>query len=416
MDEAHFQERLDALKADRRHGAAELARLALGVLAASAAADAADAPALRQVLDGRADRLVAARPSMAAIRNLLALFKADLAKLPGEDLERLRETAAVQAKARIVESETAASAAATHARLGGPGSWLLTLPAEHVAGVQVVLRALLADTACVVQDVRDGFRPDGLARATGRMAHGTRRYTSLVPTQLARILDHGGAPLYALAGYDAVLVGGAALDPRLRGRALAEGIRVVTTYGMSETCGGCVYDGVPLDGVEVTLDPADGRVVLGGPVVAGGYLGAPEATAEAFVSDGGVRRFRTGDLGALAPDGTLTVLGRVDDVVNTGGEKVAPAAVERALLAVDGVRAACVVGLPDDEWGQIVAALVVPSGAAPDDHALCAAVRAACGRAAVPRLLLRADTVPERGIGKPDRTAVAEILAGARRT
>ncbi|WP_434092846.1 o-succinylbenzoate--CoA ligase [Pseudonocardia alni] len=309
-----------------------------------------------------------------------------------------------------------ASAAATHARLGGPGSWLLTLPVEHVAGVQVVLRALLADTACVVQDVRDGFRPDGLARATGRMAHGTRRYTSLVPTQLARILDHGGAPLYALAGYDAVLVGGAALDPRLRGRALAEGIRVVTTYGMSETCGGCVYDGVPLDGVEVALDPADGRVVLGGPVVAGGYLGAPEATAEAFVSDGGVRRFRTGDLGALAPDGTLTVLGRVDDVVNTGGEKVAPAAVERALLAVDGVRAACVVGLPDDEWGQIVAALVVPSGAAPDDHALCAAVRAACGRAAVPRLLLRADTVPERGIGKPDRTAVAEILAGARRT
>lgn len=312
-----------------------------------------------------------------------------------------------------------ASASATHTRLGGPGSWLLTLPAEHVAGVQVVLRALLAGTACVVQDVRDGFRPDGLARATGRMAHGTRRYTSLVPTQLARILDHGAAPLYALAGYDAVLVGGAALDPRLRERALTAGVRVVTTYGMSETCGGCVYDGVPLDGVpldgvEVTLDPADGRVVLGGPVVAGGYLGAPEATAEAFVSDGGVRRFRTGDLGALAPDGTLTVLGRVDDVVNTGGEKVAPAAVERALLAVDGVRAACVVGLPDDEWGQIVAALVVPAAAAPDDHALRAAVRAACGRAAVPRLLLRADTVPERGIGKPDRTAVADLLTRAR--
>ncbi|MEJ8280606.1 o-succinylbenzoate--CoA ligase [Pseudonocardia spirodelae] len=305
----------------------------------------------------------------------------------------------------------AASAAATHARLGGPGAWLLALPAEHVAGVQVVLRALLAGTPCVVQDVREGFRPDGLARATGRMAHGTRRYTSLVPTQLARVLDHGGAPLYALAGYDAVLVGGAALDPRLRERALSHGVRVVTTYGMSETCGGCVYDGVPLDGVEVTLEPGDGRVVLGGPVVAAGYLGAPRETAAVF---GPGPRFRTGDLGALAPDGTLTVLGRADDVVNTGGEKVAPAAVERALLAVDGVRAACVVGLPDDEWGQVVAALVVTGPDAPDDDALRAAVRTACGRAAVPRLLHRAGAVPERGIGKPDRAAVAALLGGVR--
>ncbi|MBC3189602.1 AMP-binding protein [Pseudonocardia sp. C8] len=299
-----------------------------------------------------------------------------------------------------------ASAAATQDRLGGPGTWLLTLPAEHVAGVQVVLRALLSGTPCVVQDVRDGFRPGGLTRATARMRHGARRYTSLVPTQLARVLDHGSAPLHALAGYDAVLVGGAALDPGLRARAEAHGVRVVTTYGMSETCGGCVYDGVPLDGVTVTLEPGSGRVVLGGPVVAAGYLGAAEATAEAFTPDG----FRTSDLGALAPDGTLTVLGRADDVVNTGGEKVAPAAVERALLALPGVCGACVVGLPDDRWGQVVAALVVTGGPGPGDDELRAAVRDACGRAAVPRVLHRAATIPERGIGKPDRAAVAALL------
>ncbi|MFP5019692.1 o-succinylbenzoate--CoA ligase [Pseudonocardia phyllosphaerae] len=303
-----------------------------------------------------------------------------------------------------------ASARATEDRLGGPGTWVLPLPAEHVAGVQVILRSLLAGRPPVVQDVREGFRPEGFARATGRLAHGERRYTSLVPTQLARILDHGSAPLYALAGYDGVLVGGAALDPGLHARALDAGIRIVTTYGMSETCGGCVYDGVPLDGVTVTLDgddPAAGRIVLGGPVVAAGYLGDPAATAEAFTADG----FRTSDLGAVSADGTLTVLGRADDVVNTGGEKVAPAAVERALLAVPGVRGACAVGLPDDEWGQIVAALVV--GDAPEET-LRDAVRSACGRAAVPRLLHRADAVPERGIGKPDRTAVTELLAKVR--
>ncbi|MEV1295012.1 o-succinylbenzoate--CoA ligase [Pseudonocardia sp. NPDC049635] len=302
-----------------------------------------------------------------------------------------------------------ASAAATASRLGGPGRWLLTLPAEHVAGVQVVVRALLSGSLPVVQDVRDGFRPDGFARATARIGHGARRYTSLVPTQLARILDHGSAPLFALAGYDAVLVGGAALDAGLRARATDAGIRVVATYGMSETCGGCVYDGVALDGVTVTVEPGSGRVVLGGPVVAAGYLGAPAATAEAF----GPAGFRTTDLGVLAPDGTLTVLGRADDVVNTGGEKIAPAAVERALLEVAGIRAACVVGLPDREWGQVVGALVVPvegPDGGPTDAVLRDTVRAACGRAAVPRVLRRATAVPERGIGKPDRAAVVALL------
>jgi o-succinylbenzoate---CoA ligase len=171
---------------------------------------------------------------------------------------------------------------------------------------------------------------------------------------------------------------------------------------MSETCGGCVYDGVPLDRVTVELD-GDGRVLLGGPTLADGYVGDPAATAAAFV-DG---RFRTGDLGRRR-DGRLEILGRADDVIITGGEKVAPATVERVLAAQPGVRSVCVVGMPDPAWGQIVVAAVVGTATS---EALQAAVRAALGRAAVPRRVVAVAEIPLRGIGKPDRRAVAELIS-----
>ncbi len=303
-----------------------------------------------------------------------------------------------------------ASALATADRLGGPARWLLALPGQHVAGVQVVVRALLAGAPPVVQDLRAGFRPEGFTAATRELGAG-RRCTSLVPTQLGRILDAGGAALDALRSYDAVLVGGAALAPGLHTRARAAGVAVVTTYGMSETAGGCVYDGRPLDGVRVELD-GDGRIRLGGATLADGYLGAPELTAAAF-ADGW---FRTGDLGRWH-DGRLEVLGRADDVIITGGENVAPAAVERVLTAQQGIAAACVVGVPDAEWGQLVAAAVVLDGddrSQPLDAAradrLRAAVRAELGRAAAPRVLRAVPAIPLHGIGKPDRAATAQIL------
>jgi O-succinylbenzoic acid--CoA ligase len=298
-----------------------------------------------------------------------------------------------------------ASATATTARLGGPARWLLALPADHVAGVQVVVRALLAGAPPLVQDLRGSFRPDGFAAATARLGRG-RRCTSLVPTQLLRLLDAGGAGLAALRDYDAVLVGGAALDAGLRARAEAAGVRVVATYGMTETAGGCVYDGVPLDGVHVRLEPATGRIVIGGRTLASGYLGRPAETAAAFA--GG--EFRTGDLGRWAA-GRLEVVGRADDMIVTGGENVVPAAVERVLAGQPGVRAACVVGLPDPEWGTVVAAaVVVDASVAPDPGNLRAAVRDVLGRAAVPRVLRAVDALPLRGIGKPDRGAVSRLL------
>ncbi|MGE3285315.1 MAG: AMP-binding protein [Pseudonocardia sp.] len=309
-----------------------------------------------------------------------------------------------------------ASALATQARLGGPARWLLALPAEHVAGLQVIVRALLAGDAPVVQDLRGGFRPDGFAAAAARLGPGPR-CTSLVPTQLLRLLDDGGPGLTALRGFSAVLVGGAALDPPLRSRAEDAGVRLVSTYGMTETCGGCVYDGLPLDGVRIGLDgagPGDrppgpgatGRIVVAGPTLASGYLDDPAATVAAFA--GG--RFRTGDLGRWSAGGRLEVLGRADDVIVTGGEKVAPAAVERVLAAQPGVRAACVVGVPDVEWGQVVVAAVVRDAPAADDRRLRAAVRESLGRAAVPRRLLDLPALPLRGIGKPDRAVITQMF------
>ena len=159
--------------------------------------------------------------------------------------------------------------------------------------------------------------------------------------------------------FDAVLVGGAATDADLLTRALEAGVAVVTTYGMTETCGGCVYDGEPLDGVRVRV--TDGGVELAGPVLALGYRLDPAATAESF-ADGW---FRTRDAGVLE-DGRLTVTGRLDDVVITGGVNVSPAAVEAALRAHPDVADAVVFGRPDEEWGQRVVAAVVP---APRDDA-----------------------------------------------
>jgi O-succinylbenzoic acid--CoA ligase len=260
----------------------------------------------------------------------------------------------------------------------------------------------------VVQDLRDGFRPDGFAAATAALGTG-RRCTSLVPTQLLRLLDAGGAPLDALRSYAAVLVGGAALDAGLRARAEMADVAVVTTYGMTETAGGCVYDGVPLAGVRVRLAD-DGRIVLGGPTLATGYLGRPGETAAVFGVDArGRREFRTGDLGRWV-GGRLEVVGRADDVIVSGGEKVVPAAVERVLVAQPGVQAACVVGLPDAEWGEVVAAALVVEDR-PDPERWRAAVREVLGRAAVPRVLRAVDALPLRGIGKPDRRAVSRLLA-----
>ncbi len=248
-----------------------------------------------------------------------------------------------------------ASAEATHAFLGGSGRWLLSLPTTHIAGLQVLVRSLHAHLTPAVVDTSGGFTAEAFADAVRRLdvdASEHPHYTALVPTQLQRLLDDG-AGVEALWQLDAVLLGGSAADAALLARAADAGVTVVRTYGMTETCGGCVYDGEPLPGVEIDIAD-DGLIRLRGPMLFDGYVGHGGQPAP----DGW---FTTSDLGQLE-DGVLRVLGRSDNVIISGGEKCTAEVVERAILSVDGVQEVVVVGVPDAEWGERVVALVTRGG------------------------------------------------------
>ena len=355
-----------------------------------------------------------------------------------------------------------ASARATHKRLGGPGIWVLALPAYHAAGVQVLVRAAVAGTHVFNAYKEGGFDPQHLAQVidaacaaaadcdagssfdddavsscaggAGGEAEGALAaddsgracpvYTSLVPTQLRRALDDEQLR-GALARLDAVLIGGAAADAQLLEQAKAAGIRVVTTYGMSETCGGCVYDGQPLPGVSMDVDQATGAIWLSGPMLATGYLGDEELTRRCFVSrpqagEPARRWFITSDRGHIV-DGRLQVLGRLDDVIISGGIKVEPGPIE-ALLALNPLVSECaVVGLPDLQWGQVVTAVVVPASmpglGRVNEGAILAQIRVYLEQklsgAQCPKQVLLADALPYKGIGKVDRRALAQSLARA---
>ena len=317
-------------------------------------------------------------------------------------------------RALLTAAALHASSRATHDQLGGPGQWLLALPAHHVAGLQVLLRSLDAGTTPVAMDLVDRFHPQSFVATTALLEPEQRRYTSLVPTQLLRLLDHPRGP-DALRSFDAVLVGGAAMPPRLRRRAERAHVHVVATYGMSETAGGCVYDGKPLPCTEIAFDD-EGRIHLGGATVAHGYLGRPDLTAAAFgVDEDGTRWFRTDDVGHTDERSRLHVDGRIDDLVNTGGLKVAPRLVEEAIIDhVPGVAEVVVVGSPDPEWGEVVCALVVLEPGAVraglTAYELRAHLRGILPDHALPRRAVTAGAVPTRGPGKPDRRAVVAMF------
>ncbi|MCI0689646.1 MAG: o-succinylbenzoate--CoA ligase [Sporichthyaceae bacterium] len=297
------------------------------------------------------------------------------------------------------------SARATHDALGGPGQWLLALPPAQIAGLQVVIRSVLAGRAPEGMAPGVGFTAAGFAAAADRLDRSARRYTALVPTQLDRLLaDPAGRA--ALASFDTVLLGGAAAPARLWDSAAALGIRLVGTYGMTETAGGCVYDGRPLPGVRVEIG-SDQRIRLAGPMLASGYRLRPELTAQRF-ADGW---FLTSDRGEIGPDGRLRVLGRTDDVITTGGIKVSAAGVARLLEAHPRVAAAAVFGIPDEHWGERVVAAVVPVDPAhpPQLDELRDWVRAGAEPAQAPRELLIRSDLPMLASGKVD---IAAIKAG----
>ena len=317
----------------------------------------------------------------------------------------------------ISRAALTSSALATADRLGA-GAWLLALPAGYIAGVQVLVRSLVAGREPAI--LAGSFSAHAFAAAAAAMASsdgGVRvpTYTSLVPAQLQTVLDaiDGGdtAAARALEGFEAILVGGQALAPALAERAAAVGARIVRTYGSSETSGGCVYDGIPLPGVGVRID--EGEVQLSGPTLADGYLGDPEQTARVFVRDGATRWYRTGDLGSF-DDGRLRVTGRAGDVIISGGVNVSLDRVERAVRTIEGLADAVVVPVSDERWGQASVVVTAARVDADDATALVrAAVEAEIGKAARPREVLVVDRLPLLPSGKPDRTALRALAADA---
>jgi len=305
-----------------------------------------------------------------------------------------------------------AALAASEANLGWheQDRWLLSLPLAHVGGLSILLRCLAGRRTVVLEavlaDSGPRFEP---ARVARQLESDAITLLSLVPTQLRRLL--------ALEGFElpqrvrAILIGGAAASPALLGKAAARGWPCLLTYGATEACsqittqetpnssgGGC---GRPVQGVEVRLD-GEGRIAVRGPNLLSYYLpsGQSGLDEEGF--------FATGDLGRLGDSGELEVLGRGDDVIITGGENVHPLQVEAALEESPAITAAAVFPLPDEEWGEIVAAAVVltPGELLPALDALRETLRASLPSYALPRRVFELEALPQNTVGKIDRRAL----------
>lgn len=315
-----------------------------------------------------------------------------------------------------------ASALATADRIGD-GAWLLALPATYVAGLQVLVRSIVADREPAW--LTGAFTPQAFAAAALTMLSTDRgervpTYTSLVPAQLSKLLDaaaHDDSVLAALRSFETILVGGQAIPAATLERAQDAGARVVRTYGSTETSGGCVYDGRPLRGVRVRV--VDGEVRVAGPTLADGYLGDPAATEAAFPRDAdGTRWYRTGDAGIIEDD-LLRLRGRIDNVIVSGGINVSLDRVERIVRSIAGLESAVVVGVADDRWGE-AAVVVVPRGEAlrrsesVQLEEARTAVAEEIGAHARPTRLVLVDDLATLPSGKPDREAIRAAVAALR--
>jgi o-succinylbenzoate---CoA ligase len=308
----------------------------------------------------------------------------------GGDIELVIATSGTSGQRRLVELPRDAMVAAIRASAVAIGAssedrWLACLPQAHIGGLLVLHRHLLLDAPITF---RRRVTPAVIA------ALPDVRFTSLVPTQLLRLLDAGSR----LGAFRAILVGGSGMSADLASRAAQAGAPVVPTYGMTETCGGVVYSGRPLAGVEVRADES-GELLVRGPTLMRGYRFDSAATAAAFAPGGWLR---TGDGGSVAADGTVRVSGRLADVIVSGGEKIWPAEVEAALAGHENVAAVVVSASPDREWGQRVVARVVPRrrSAPPTLEALRVYAGERIARHKLPRELLIVDHLDRTALGK----------------
>ena len=426
-----------------------------------------------QAVQVRADQPADPHAMLSAFEQLLGGYAAD-ADAAAEPIALVVGTSGstgTPKRTALTARALAASAAATERFFGSnsdaASQWLLALPAHYIAGAQVLARSVLAGTApviarSVIEPVH--FSPEVFLQAVEHMSS-ARRFISLVPTQLHKLLEsadanpHLGAEIHeALGSFTGILLGGAPASADLLAAASTLGLNTVTTYGSAETAGGCVYSGSVLPGVRVELVPEEGmptapniggkqaheepvreesvqvgRIWISGAHLASGYIGDAARTAEHFFTAAdGTRWYRTDDYGLLAPDSNencseprLQVLGRSDDVLISGGVKISARAVATVLEEHPAVREACVIGLPDARWGTAIAAAVtlVPSADAaatstqnrPDlNEELCALLRARCaeklGAPAAPKQLSFLPDFPLTSTGKPDRAEIYSIL------
>lgn len=423
-----------------------------------------------QAVQVRADQPADPHAMLSAFEQLLGGYAADAGADAGAEPIALvvgtSGSTGTPKRTALTARALAASAAATERFFGSnsdaASQWLLALPAHYIAGAQVLARSVLAGTApviarSVIEPVH--FSPEVFLQAVEHMSS-ARRFISLVPTQLHKLLEsadanpHLGAEIHeALGSFTGILLGGAPASADLLAAASTLGLNTVTTYGSAETAGGCVYSGSVLPGVRVELVPEEGmpavpdiegkpaneesvqvgRIWISGAHLASGYIGDAARTAEHFFTAAdGTRWYRTDDYGLLAPDSNencseprLQVLGRSDDVLISGGVKISARAVATVLEEHPAVREACVIGLPDARWGTAIAAAVtlVPSADAaatstqnrPDlNEELCALLRARCaeklGAPAAPKQLSFLPDFPLTSTGKPDRAEIYSIL------
>lgn len=297
---------------------------------------------------------------------------------------------------------------------------IIALPVTSAGGLGAVIRGVLDAASLVALPSIGGaarFDPAALLDIVAPLAD-DGPVISLVPTQLALLLrDDNGRR--ALRDIRKVFLGGAAASAVLLEEATRFGVDVVTTYGMTETCGGCVHDGIPLDGVDVRIE-SSGRIHLGGAVCALGYRLRPEQTDELFGRSAAGPSFATGDVGAWDDD-RLVVLGRIDDIVQVRGYNVALGAVERAITDSGLAREAVIMATEDPVEGHRLIGLAIPTrdlGSDADAHVdvaawvqeIAQAVRQRLGSAAIPAALTPVSVLPYLSNGKIDRLAVHRAL------
>jgi O-succinylbenzoic acid--CoA ligase len=379
-----------------------------------------DAAAPLQVFEALWNALTADGPAVlvrdARASRLVGTGEADISEVPAGTALIIQTSGSTGTPKSVALSADAltASAVMAHERLGGPGQWLLALPLTYIAGISVLVRSIDADQAPVLMPSGPFDARTFMESAAELTAE--RRYTALVPVQLTRVIElaeEDAESAEILRRFNGILIGGQALEADLRSRAHELGITVIETYGSSETAGGCVYNGVPLAGVDVEIDES-GEILISGAQLASGYLLDEKRTADTFQIRNGKTWYFTGDAGVLS-DGILTVLGRRDRVIISGGLKVDLDAVETVVRLIYACSGAFAVHIPDSEWGVRPAVVVPGLFSEEEQYALRAEVYdvivAELGRVAAPKAVCFISEIPRLSSGKPDLIALSGYAA-----